>query len=116
MSRLLIDVWLYRPESRDVPRVLDAEGIGSVDAPRMNRTIEVDARVEGLAVDFAAANPVAIGVDAGDAAIGIQVPELGRLVEADSAPVIRGAGSELVVAATERLAQRDLRRGAGVVL
>ena len=40
---------------------------------------------------------VAEGLDAGDAAIGIQITELGGLAEVDAAPVVGAADGELVV-------------------
>ena len=66
---------------REVPGVADRQRVGGVEAPRVGRAVEIDAGVERLAVDFAAGDAVAEGVDAGHAAIGIQVAELRRLAE-----------------------------------
>ena len=44
--------------------------------------VEIDARVVRLAVDAAAGHAVAECVHAGDAAIGIEIAELGGLLEA----------------------------------
>ena len=65
----------------------------------MDPPVEIDARVERLAVDVAAGDAVAERVHAGDAAIRIEIAELGGLDEADAAAVEGGARGELVAAA-----------------
>ena len=68
--------------------VADGKGVGGVQAPGRHVAVEIDTRVERLAVGFAAGHAaVAEGISAGDAAIGIEVAELGGLREADRAAI-----------------------------
>ena len=100
-----------------MPRVAERQRVGRVDAPGVDAAVEIDARVERLAVDVAAGHAVAERVDAGDAAIGIEIAELGRLREADAAAVEGAARRELVAAAGRRVdAASTCPEHAGVVL
>ena len=53
----------------------------------MDAAVQIDARVEGLAVHVAAGDAVAERADAGYAPVGIEVAEFGELLEADAAVV-----------------------------
>src|SRR4029453_14254534 len=67
-------------------------------------------------VDVAAGHTIRKGVDACDAAVRNEVAELSGLREIRAASVVSAAGGELVVAAAERVAPRELSPSAGVEL
>ena len=78
-------------------------------------SVEIDARVERLAVDVAAGDAVAERADAGDAAIRIEIAELGRLDEADAAARrTRAPAVNWLRAAGQRIAPRELSGHAAV--
>src|SRR5688572_13934035 len=97
---------------RQVPPILETDRVGREQAPRVDGSIEIDSRIERLSIDLAAGLAVGERASAGDAAIGIEVAELGGLSKRDAAAVECAASSELVTT----LAKRDLPGQAAVAL
>src|SRR6185295_7590765 len=82
----------------------------------MNQPVQIHTGVERRSVEVATSHTVAKRVDASDAVIGIEIAELCGLHEADAAPVVGRARRKLVVAAAERIAERELSGSSSVVL
>ena len=90
-------VRLNRAGQRDVPRVADRQHVGREDAPGVDVAVEIDAIVEGLAVHaLRQSPPSAKASSAGHASIGIQIAQLGRLLECRAAAVVAATDRERV--------------------
>jgi hypothetical protein len=99
-----------------VPRVAQRKRVGGIKAARAELPVQIDARVERNAVHRAAGPAVAERVDAGHAAVGIEVAKLCRLLEARAAAVPPSARRELVVASEQRVEPGELSGRAVIVL
>lgn len=78
--------------------------------------MQVDTVVEGFAVDLAAGDAVGEGIEAGDAAVGIEISELARLQEPYRSAVVGRAGDQLIAAASGGFAPGGLTGRSIVVL
>ena len=99
-----------------MPPLVECQRVGGEQAPCVDDAVEVDTCVERLTIDITSRNAVAERSGASDAAIRIEVAELGRLNETNGAPIECATSRELVTTRLAEVAACDLCGEAAVLL